>query len=168
MSYTIYESFVLQTKRALTSLSNIIQKAENSPNASTLPSARLHPEMKCLSYQVFAATTQTSYVLAVLTDKPIPEINTKEDVLYTYAELHSRINDTLQAIESVDKDTVVENGDKTRSVPLGEDKPLLSGIAYASIMQANIFFHVTTAYGILRKEDVSLGKIDYILPFAMM
>ena len=82
--------------------------------------------------------------------------------------MHSRINDTLQAIESVDKDTVVENGDKTRSIPLGEDKPLLSGIVYASIMQANIFFHVTTAYGILRKEGLSLGKIDYILPFAMM
>jgi hypothetical protein len=32
-------------------------------------------------------------------------------------------------------------------------------------MQANIFFHATTAYGTLRKEGVPLGKVDYILPF---
>lgn len=168
MSYTIYESFILQTKRALTSLKNIIQKAETSPNASILPSSRLHPNMKCFSYQIFAATTQTSYVLAILTDQPIPEVDTTQDVLYTYEEMHTRINTTLQALDSVDKDIVVENGDKIKPVPLGENRPLLSGISYASIMQANIFFHVTTAYGILRMEGVELGKVDYILPFATM
>lgn len=82
--------------------------------------------------------------------------------------MHTRINTTLQALDSVDKDIVVENGDKIKPVPLGENRPLLSGIAYASIMQANIFFHVTTAYGILRMEGVELGKVDYILPFATM
>lgn len=165
MVYTIYEGFVLQAKRALTTLSHVLHKAEEQPNASSLPSCRLHDDMKSLSYQVFAATTQTLLVLAKLTDKPFPTEDTHKDVVFTYAEMYGRINKVLEALNAVDKDFILEHCEAVKPTPLGENILPLSGIAYACIMQANIFFHVTTAYGILRKEGVPLGKVDYILPF---
>lgn len=165
MPYTIYEGFVLQTKRALTALSNILHKAEEQPAASTFPSSRLHADMKSLSFQVFAATTQTLMVLAKLNDEAFPTDDTTQDVAFTYEEMYARIDKVLLALNAVDKEFVVEHCEEVKPVPLGGAMQPLSGVAYASIMQANIFFHVTTAYGILRKEGVLLGKVDYLLPF---
>ncbi|KAJ5952689.1 uncharacterized protein N7479_011102 [Penicillium vulpinum] len=165
MSYTLYEGFVLQTKRALTTLSNILHKAEEQPNASSFPSCRLHDDMRSLSFQVFAATAQASLALARLTDEPFPTEDRGKDVVLTYAELYARIDKVLQAIDAVDKDYILENCEAVKPTPLGPNMQPLSGVAYACIMQANIFFHVTTAYGILRKEGVPLGKLDYLLPF---
>lgn len=165
MVYTLYEGFVLQTKRALTTLSHILHKAEEQPNASSLPSCRLHDDMKSLSYQVFAATTQTSLALAKLTAEPFPTEDTSRDIVYTYAEMYARIDKVLQALDAVNKDFILEHCETVEFTPLGADMQPLSGITYACIMQANIFFHVTTVYGILRKEGVPLGKVDYILPF---
>lgn len=165
MVYTLYEGFVLQTKRALTTLSHILHKAEEQPNASSLPSCRLHDDMKSLSYQVFAATAQTSLALAKLTAESFPTEDTSKDVVYTYEEMYARIDKVLQALDAVDKDFILEHCEDVKPTPLGANMQPLSGITYACVMQANIFFHVTTAYGILRKEGVPLGKVDYILPF---
>ncbi|KAJ5672971.1 hypothetical protein N7507_002098 [Penicillium longicatenatum] len=167
MVFTLYEGFVLQTKRALNSLSHILHKAEEQPNASSLPSCRLHDDMKSLSYQVFAATMQTSLALAKLTAESFPTDDTSKDVVYTYAEMYARIDKALQALDAVDKDVILEHCEVVEPTPLGGNMPPLSGVTYACIMQANIFFHVTTAYSILRKESVPLGKVDYILPFVI-
>lgn len=167
MTYTIYEGFVLQTKRALTALSNILHKAEEGPNASSLPSCRLYDDMKSLSYQVFAATTQTRLTLAKLTAEPFPTEDTKSDVVLTYEEMYAHIDKVIEALNTVDRDLIIEHCELVGPTPLGGNIQQLSGIAYASIMQANIFFHVTTAYANLRKEGVPLGKVDYLLPFVI-
>ncbi|KAJ5979882.1 hypothetical protein N7481_007180 [Penicillium waksmanii] len=168
MVYTIYEGFVLQTKRSLTTLSDILHKAQEQPNASDLPSARLYADMKSLSYQIFASTTQTLMVLAKLNSTPFPNEDSSKDYLYTYEEMHTRIDEALKALDATDKDYIVEHCEDVTPAPLGPDLQPFSGVAYAGIFQANIFFHVTTAYGILRKEGVPLGKKDYILPFVMI
>lgn len=168
MAYTIYEGFVLQTKRSLTTLNAILKKAQEEPNASEFPNARLYPDMKSLSYQVFAATTHTLMVLAKLNNTPYPNVDPSKDVLYTYEEMHTRIDEALKAIDDTDKDYIVEHCEDVTPAPLGSDQQPFSGVAYAGIFQANIFFHVTTAYGILRKEGVPLGKRDYLLPFLMI
>jgi hypothetical protein len=121
--------------------------------------------MKSLSYQVFAATEQTLLVLAKLTNEPLPTEDNSEDVVYTYAQMYARIDRVLQALDVVDKDLILEHCEAVKPTPLGENMHPLSGIKYACLMQANIFFHVTTAYGILRKEGVPLGKVDYLMPF---
>ncbi|CAG8947662.1 unnamed protein product [Penicillium salamii] len=166
MVYTLYEGFVLQTKRALSTLSHILQKAEEHPNASSLPSSRLHDDMKTLSYQVFAATTQTRLALAKLTAGSYPTDDTTKDIVFTYEEMYILIDKALEALGTVDKEVILEHAEAVGPVPLGAHTQDMSGITFACIMQANIFFHVTTAYGILRKEGVPLGKVDYILPFA--
>ena len=167
MAYTLYEAFVLQAKRALTTLSHVLRKAEEQPDASTFPSCRLYDNMKSLSYQVFAATTQTLLVLARLTDGETPVEDTSKDVVYSYAEMYARIDNALKALDAADKDYILEHCEAIKPTPLGPDMPPLSGITFACIMQANIFFHVTTAYCILRKEGVPLGKVDYLLPFVI-
>lgn len=165
MTYTIYDGFVLQAKRTLTVLSDIIQKAEEHPNASTFPSSRLYPDMKSLSYQVFSATRQTWLAMARLTNQELPEENSEDDMVYSYAEMYERIENALKFIEGADKDYILEHAEDVKNTRLGPTEVPLAGSAYASIMQANIFFHAMTAYAILRKEGVPLGKRDYIMPF---
>ncbi|KAJ5698817.1 hypothetical protein N7462_000822 [Penicillium macrosclerotiorum] len=167
MAYTIYDSSILQTKRVLTSLSDILHKAEEHPNAANFPNSRLYEDMKSLSYQVFCATTQTLLVLARLTDAEPPVHDSSKDVLFSYAEMYQRIEKTLQALDAADKTYIIEHCEDVKPTSLGTTTMPLSGIVYANIMQANIFFHVTTAYGILRKEGVPLGKWDYLMPFVM-
>lgn len=168
MPYTIYDAFGLQAKRALTALRHILIKAEEHPNAASFPSSRLFEDMKSLSYQVFAASTQTLLVLARLTDRDPPQVDSSRDYVFTYPEMFERIDEALQALETADKDYIIEHCEDVKSTELGEHKLPISGITFANIMQANIFFHVTTAYGILRKEGVPLGKADYLMPFVQI
>ncbi|KAJ5266934.1 hypothetical protein N7478_009742 [Penicillium angulare] len=164
MAYTIYDGFVLQAKRTLTTLSDIIHKAEEHPDASKFPTSRLYPDMRTLSYQVAASTVQTLMVMAKLTNQPFPDF-APDDVVYTYPEMYERIESTLKVINEADKDYIIEHAGEVQLVKLGPFEQDLSGYAFASMMQANIFFHVSTAYGILRKEGVPLGKRDFITPF---
>lgn len=168
MPYTLYEGFVLQTKRALTALSNILHKAEEHPQAGIFPTSRLYDDMKSFSYQVWAATTQTLMVLARLTDQEMPVVDPYQDVTLSYAEMFEHIDNALKALDAADRDYIVANCETVKPTAFGGGKPQMSGTNFAYIMEANIFFHVTTAYGILRKEGVPLGKADYLLPFIQM
>lgn len=165
MAYTIYDGFVLQAKRALTALSQILHKAEEHPNASKFPSSRLYPDMKSLSYQVRSVTVQTQMVMARLMNQELPPYEFDDDPEYSYAEMYERIDHTLKIIQEADKEYIIAHGEDVQNLKLGPLDQPMSGIALASLMQANIFFHTTTAYGILRKEGLEIGKSDYILPF---
>lgn len=163
MPFTIYNAFVVQTQHALHALSAIAAKAEQHPNASTFPTSRLHADMKSFSYQIFAATAQTQMGLARLTNSPPPDIDRSQDVTLTYPEMHRRIDGALDALANVDETVVIEHAETV--APAGPMNVPLSGAAFACMLQANIFFHVTTAYGILRMNGVDIGKADYILHF---
>ena len=106
-------------------------------------------------------------VLARLTDEETLVEDTSKDVVYLYAEIYARIDNALKALDAANKDYILEHCEAVKPTPLGPDIPPLSRITFAYIMQANIFFYVTTAYSILRKEGVPLGKVDYLLPFVI-
>jgi len=91
------------------------------------------------------------------------EIPKHEDTEQTFAELKARIAKTLDFIESVPAAKI--DGSEEREVVLqmrsGERRfkgmQYLLGHAYP-----NLYFHVTTAYNILRHNGVELGKIDFL------
>jgi hypothetical protein len=85
----------------------------------------------------------------------------------TPLESYERIETVLKALKEADKDAVNRNGDVVAATPMGEGKTAdMSGARYANMIAIpNIYFHVTTAYGILRKEGVQLGKRDYYVGF---
>jgi uncharacterized protein len=88
-----------------------------------------------------------------------------DDTETTIAELKERIAKTIVYLQSVPAEKL--NGTEAREItfPVGRDATrTLTGEAYLKHwMLPNLFFHVTTAYAILRHNGVDLGKADYLL-----
>ena len=121
---------------------------------------RLIADMFTLARQVQIACDTAKGAVARLAGLDIPK---HEDTEKTIPELKARIAKTLAFIESVGAAKI--DGSEEREVVLkmrGQDVKL-AGLHYL-LAQAwpNFYFHVTTAYNILRANGVELGKRDYI------
>ena len=117
-----------------------------------------------LSDQVRIVTQFSENLVARLTSwEPV----TFNRDLTTFAKYHERIETVLNVLSEADKDVVNRHGDIVSPTPMSPEKSVeMSGAAYAyKIAIPNIYFHLTTAYGILRKEGVPLGKQDYYVGF---
>lgn len=164
MVYSLYDGTIVMAQSALTSLAHILHQAEQSPNAADLLTARLHDDMKPLTFQVHIATQVTEKMLARLTGR---EPVVYDENLTSFPDLHERLQTAIKALGEADKDTVNRRGEEVEATALAPGTVLpMSGAAFANATAIpNIFFHLTTAYAILRKEGVPLGKRDYIMSF---
>lgn len=162
---TIYDASTLPLKRALTNLSHILKKAEAHAEAKNIdPSifvnARLFPDMYPLSRQVQIATDMTKGALARLADVEIPKY---EDNETTFAELQARIAKTIHFINSILPEQLV--GSEARDVVINVRKVDIRFKGHAYLLNwvmPNVYFHITTAYNILRHNGVDLGKSDFL------
>jgi len=164
-AYTLYDASILVAKDALASLSAIIEKAEASSAAASIPEARIYHDMLPFTFQVHFLTTTISKMVARLTRAEPKEY---EDNLKTYDDFKARIADVQAQVDAVDREAV--NGREKESVHLvlapGWPEYDLEGWKYVhGYAVPNIYFHLTTAYDIARKEGVELGKPVFIMPF---
>ena len=164
MSFTLYDATIVAATSALTTLDNILTKAETHANAASFLTARLCEDMYPLTAQIHRATRFAELAVAQLSGRPAKQY---EEDLASYADMHARIAEVLAALAKADKDTVNRIGEEVATVDVpsmgvAEMKP--KAFAMGGCIP-NINFHVTTAYAILRKEGVALGKTDYITPF---
>jgi hypothetical protein len=114
--------------------------------------------------QVQVACDNAKGAAARLAEIEVPKF---EDTEKTVAELKARIDKTIAFIETIKPEQVIGKEDIKISLPFWGDKSL-SGFDYVTQqLMPNFYFHVTTAYAILRKNGVNLGKSDFIgsLPF---
>jgi uncharacterized protein len=164
MGYTLYDGTIMVVQGILKSLSHILHQAEQRPDAITLLEGRLYEDMYPLPDQVRLATQFSENLVARLTGR---EPVTLEGNLTTFAKCYERIDTVLNVLNEADKNVVNQCGDVFGTTKMGPEKSVeMSGATYAhSIALANIFFHLATAYGILRKEGVPLGKRDYYTGF---
>ncbi|HUO50032.1 MAG TPA: DUF1993 domain-containing protein [Candidatus Paceibacterota bacterium] len=89
-----------------------------------------------------------------------------EDTEKTIAELKARIEKTIAFVQTIKPEQVV--GQEGRLVSLSYFPQKMTAFGYATeYLLPNFYFHVTTAYSILRKNGVPVGKADYIgaMPF---
>lgn len=159
MAYTAYDTILL-IQDALDALSTILTVAQKQPNSARFPTARLHEDMKPLSFQVLTATRYAARIVARLTGTDPGDVTSPVE---TFEDMSARINMVKQMIGAADKDFVTTNAVKPQLVNMAEGK-ILNYSAEAIIFGSSvpsIFFHVVTAYGILRKEGVPLGRLDY-------
>ncbi|KAJ4263303.1 hypothetical protein NW762_006121 [Fusarium torreyae] len=163
MSYALYDAAIVLAQDSLNSLANILKNAQQS-NLSYLPSARLHEDMLPLSFQVYMVTdiSQKIAAHAAGTEPLALEAN-----LDTLEAMQSRIQQVLEIVNKADKDVVNSLEDEVRTVGLDPvTKVSLKSRDYVNgYALPNVFFHLSIAYGILRKEGVSLGKRDYLGSF---
>jgi hypothetical protein len=166
MTTFMYTQSVPVFKQLLNSLSDILTKAEalateKKFEPKVLLDARLYPDMFPLSRQVQIAADFAKSVSARLAGIEVPAY---EDNEQTFSELRTRITNTLSFIENLTPEQF-ENSE-TREIILRPGTPKekkMVGHTYLSHYGLpQFFFHVTTAYAILRHNGLEVGKGDFM------
>ena len=151
---------------ALGNLSSVLQKAAASAaqrkfEPGVLLAARLAPDMLPLTRQVQIAADIAKNSVARLAAQEPPRF---EDTETTIEQLQARLARTIDFLTSVPA-SVLE-GSETRDIrlPTGGGRTLeFKGLEFLQRWAIpNVFFHVTTAYDILRHNGVELGKRDFL------
>ncbi len=125
-----------------------------------LCTARLAPDMLPLARQIQIACDSAKNGVARISGVEAPKF---EDNETTFEELKARIGKTLEWLETVPAAKLDGTEDKEVTFPVGKDTRTMKGEAYLKHwVLPNFFFHVTTAYAILRHNGVELGKADYL------
>jgi len=151
----------------LGNLSHILDKAQAHAEAkkfepAVLLQSRLAPDMLPLTRQILIACDAAKNGVARLSGVEAPKFDDTESTL---AELKDRIGKTLTYLATVPAAQLDDSAEKDITFPVGKDKTrTMKGEAYLKHwMLPNFFFHVTTAYAILRHNGVELGKSDYLV-----
>jgi hypothetical protein len=161
---SLYEASVPQLKKMLQSLDNWLELAvdhakKKSFDPNVLASARLAPDQYSLTRQVQAACDAAKFAVARLAGKEPPK---HPDTETTIDELRARVRACVSFIETV---TAADfEGAATRIIPLSfMPGKGMAGTDYLNEMALpNFYFHVTTAYAIMRHNGVPLGKMNFI------
>lgn len=166
MSPSISQQTVPVFARGLTALAAVLDKAEAFARAkkiddSVLLGARLAADMHPLSRQVQTATDLAKIAVSRLAGAEWPKY---DDTEKTFSELKARIEKTLAYVHTVSAATLDAAADKDVTFPMGPGmKATLTGADYVNHFSLpNFYFHITTAYAILRHTGVELGKRDFI------
>lgn len=165
----LYELTVVQFAKMLTNLNLMLDKASayseaKKFNVEVLLQSRLAPDQFHFIRQVQIACDTAKLGVSRLTGKTAP---VHEDNETTLDELKARIKDVIDYLNTFSPQDFEGAKDRHISQPRWEGK-YLTGLEFA-IQHAlpNLYFHVTTAYAILRHNGVDLGKKDYLgaMPF---
>lgn len=166
MKITIQAVTVDVFAHQLGSLSALLEKGLAHATArkfdpSVLVNARLAPDMFPLSRQVQIACDGAKNGVARLAGLEPPRF---EDNEKTIEELRARIARTIDYLKGVPSSALEGAEERAIRVPAGPDKFLdFKGLDFIQRWALpNVFFHITTAYAILRHNGVEIGKRDYL------
>jgi len=149
----------------LRNLSALIDKAEAHCAAKkidpvALTTYRLYPDMFPFTRQVQIACDTAKGAVARLAGAEIPKY---EDTEQTFAELKARIAKTIDFIESMGASKIDGSEEKEIVLAMRSGERRFKGMQYLlGHAYPNFYFHVTTAYAILRHNGVDVGKGDFI------
>jgi hypothetical protein len=163
----MYSASVPVFTTMLGNLSHCLDKAQAYAETKKFDTAvlipfRLAPDMLPFSRQVLIACDAAKLCVARLSGVDAPKF---EDTESTLPELKARIQKTIDFLATVPADKLNGTEDKTITFPAGPGKTRsMQGEAYLKhYATPNMYFHITTAYAILRHNGVNLGKTDFLL-----
>jgi hypothetical protein len=165
MKISMYQASVPVFVQFLTSLSAILKKAADHAAAkkidpSVLVNGRLSPDMFAFARQVQIATDHAKGATARLSGSEVPSY---PDTEATFDELHARIAKTLDYIQSFKPAQIDGSDEKPIHIKAGKHELDFTGADYLlHFAMPNFYFHVTTAYAILRHNGVEIGKMDFM------
>jgi hypothetical protein len=159
MAYDIYDASIPPLIHMLGSLSSILSKGEAHGGIDPAE-ARLAPDMLPLKSQVYIATDGAKGCGARLAGVDVPKY---EDIEATFPELKARIAKTIDFLKSLDRKNFAGAENKDIVLKFPSSTMEFNGADYVGqFVLPNTYFHITTAYGILRNRGVALGKGDYL------
>ncbi len=165
MPISMYQASAPRFVNTLTNLSAILDKAQAHAEAEKIDPAalidfRLYPDMLPMKRQVQIACDTAKGAVARLAGVEVPKHEDKEE---TFAELKARIAKTIDFIKTIKPAQIDGSEDKNIHLKLGPREIDYKGMQYLlGHAIPNFYFHVTTAYDILRHNGVELAKRDYL------
>ena len=165
MSISMYQASIPVFVRALGNLSHVLGKAaahaaQHKIDPGVLLAARLYPNMFPLSRQIQIATDMAKGAAARLAgvERPV-----HEDTEASFDEMQTRIQKTIDFLNSITPAQVDGSEEKTIALTIGGQPVTLKGQEYLLFNALpNFYFHVTTAYTVLRHNGVEIGKKDFL------
>ena len=151
----------------MTSIQAWLDKALAEGKSETaLLESRLAPDMRPFPAQIQMASDSAKNAVARLAGMSAPAM---PDVEASFAELKDRCARTVAYVESFDPAVIAASEDRPISLRFPNGTGFdFSGRAYLTgFALPNFFFHVTTAYALLRAGGVSLGKPDFLQHLGM-
>ena len=150
----------------LRNLSSILDKAAayalaNGIDPATMIESKLAPDMFNLARQVQSAADAAKTGAARLTGEAPPS---HPDTETTFHELKARIAKSIAYVEGFTPAQINAGADRSITIPArGESHVFKNGGDYLTqFLIPNFFFHVTTAYGLVRQQGVEIGKMTYL------
>jgi uncharacterized protein len=165
MSLSMYDASLPVFVRAFENLGKILEKGEQFAreqgiDPKELVETRLVADMDPLRSQIQRASDSAKGAAARLGGVDNPSFPDNET---TFEELHERISKTVDFLNGVDRSQIEGSEDREVTINSRRQAVTMRGQDYLlRFALPNFFFHVTTAYDILRHKGVPVGKMDYI------
>jgi hypothetical protein len=155
---------VLEMKKLLRNLDGWLAKATAHAEArkydtGVLLQTRLTPDMFPFVRQVQSACDSAKFAASRVTGKDAPS---HPDTETSFAELSARIGKVVDYLETFTANDFADAGTRAVSLPRWEGKSMTAIDYLIEHAVPNFFFHLTTAYAILREAGVDVGKRDYL------
>ncbi len=165
MALSMYDVSLPAFIRALTNLSAILDKGAAHAQAqgtdpADLIQTRLIADMDALPAQVQRASDAAKGCAARLAGLEVPSF---ADTETTFPELKERIAKTVAFLKTIRPEQLEGSETRTIELKLRQGPMTFDGKSYLlGFALPNFYFHVTTAYDILRHKGVQIGKMDYL------
>jgi len=165
MSLSMYQASAPQFKKMLGNLAALLRKGEEfavskNMNENVLVEGRLFPDMFPLGKQVQIACDQVKGGMARLAGLEPPKFDDNET---TFAQLQERIAKTIAFLDTIKPEQIDGSEAKEITFSIKEWNFEFVGQQYLlTWIIPNFYFHVTTAYDILRHNGVEVGKADFL------
>jgi hypothetical protein len=161
----LYDATVPIFTKLLTAVDKWLDKATAHAEAKkfdvdSLSGARLAPDQYSLLRQIQAACDQVKYTVAKLTGKEPPK---HPDTEKTIADIRQRLRTVLDYLATFTRDDFAGAEERPCSHTWMGGKVLRGGDYLHHFALPNFYFHLVTAYDILRHNGVDVGKMDYIV-----
>lgn len=165
MSLSMYQASIPLFIRGLENLAGILRKAAAHAEAKQIApdvflNARLAPDMFALVRQVQIVSDSAKGCAARLAGVEVPSY---ADTETSFAQLQERIARTVSFLKGLAPAQVDGSEERPITLKMHSREAHFSGQAYLlNFALPNFYFHLTTAYGILRHNGVDIGKSDYL------
>ncbi len=163
----IYNSLLPAWTNNVKCLKSVCRKAEHHAlhqeyDPEVLLLARLFPDMFPFIRQVQVVSDLYSRAGARLSQSELPSFSDDET---SFEDLYSRLDRTLIFVDGLDEAGFAGAESRELEIPFGGDTTrIMSGEQYITgFVIPNLYFHLTTAYNILRANGIPLGKRDFLI-----
>jgi hypothetical protein len=165
MPLSMYQASVPVFIRLVTALSAMLDKTAAQAEAKKVDpaaflGARLYPDMFPLVRQVQVAADFAKNTSGRLAGVDIPKF---KDTEASFEELKERLEKTLAFLKTLTPAQIDGSADKEFLIPIGKNEVKFTGQSYLlTSAMPNFYFHLTTAYAIMRHNGIEIGKRDFL------